>query len=229
MRTIFKCAAADRAGGSDVDGGRPPAGRARLESTMGLMADAVNDPTLRTLAYLAAAALCAAAYASARRVSAGSRASLWWLWLAIAAVLVGFAFLRETDLERTVGRHLRDIAQGRGWYPDRRPVQEFVIAVVAFGAMGAALVGTRLVRHPDWELTFAVMALIYLASFVIIRAVSLHEVDSYLYGRSWHGVRPAALGELAGTVGIGLAAALAVCGSATVGGRRVLHRLLRSP
>ena len=196
---------------------------------MGLASDAINDPMVRTLAYMGAAALCAAAYVSARRVSEGSRPSLWWLWLGIAAVLVGFAFLREPDLERTVGRHVRDIAQARGWYPDRRPLQEFVIAVVSLGAMGAALAGTRLVRHPDWELTFAVMALIYLASFVTIRAVSLHEVDSYLYGRTWRGVRPAALGELAGTAAIGLAAALAVRGSVAAGGKRVLHRLLRSP
>jgi hypothetical protein len=176
-----------------------------------MIASVLNDKTLRVAAYGVAAAL---ALGAGLAPSTRDRRAGWLLpgfWTATCAILAALALSREIDLASRVASIGRDVFRTEGWYPDRRPVQEAsVVAVLAvatcvFGG-GAALLVLR--KHPQLIPGFA--AVLMLATFLAVRAISLHHIDSLLYRRSIGDVQINALAELAAIAAVALAALLAM-------------------
>lgn len=97
----------------------------------------------------------------------------------IVAITLGL-LLVEKALEQSFLYEVTKLAVGEGWYGDRRTFQTALIGL--FGAVGlvgaVALVG--LGRSAGGLGRVAMLFVAALATFAVVRAVSLHEVDGWL-------------------------------------------------
>lgn len=96
----------------------------------------------------------------------------------VLAVFLGIAL--TLDVAGAVADIARRMAGDEGWYGSRRPIQAAVIIVVAALGLAAAvsmwIISTRLFP----EIRTLLVLLMGLISFLVIRAISLHQVDAYL-------------------------------------------------
>jgi hypothetical protein len=77
----------------------------------------------------------------------------------------------------------RALAVSNDWYPDRMIFQEGVIVcLIGFGVVVASL-GLYFARSTSWPAFFSLLASVVLVTFILVRAVSLHNVDRVLYVR----------------------------------------------
>lgn len=176
------------------------------------MTDLLNSNGLRAAAYLVAGMLC---FAASTRGPADADARTLQLvrafWLALAAMLVVLAFSRMFDLGPWLTDRGRDIAEAQGWYDERRRLQSRAVqAIVLMGGFGVLAGVMWFFRAAYREHPIAFIASVYLLSFVLVRAISLHQVDSVLYNHPIEGVRVNALLELAGIGLMMVAAGLAL-------------------
>lgn len=129
---------------------------------------------LRFCAYCTLAAACL--YSA--RGSAKPQARLVGA-VGVLAILFGLALL--FGIAGATVDILREATKADGLYGDRRPVQALVIfAVVAVtGAFGSPAVWMATRTQPS-SVRVVVLGALLLACFVTVRAISLHQVDSYL-------------------------------------------------
>jgi hypothetical protein len=169
------------------------------------LAELFNSNGLRVTAYLLGAALCAVA--SARLYVGGARRTSIAFWIVITLVMATMGLSRMVDLGPLLTEHGRDFARDYGWYEDRRSIQRTAVEVVIIGGVVAACVAAAwLAFAAAPEHPLGALAVVYLTTFVIVRAISLHQVDQLLYNHPVEGVRINALLELAGIGGVCLAA-----------------------
>jgi hypothetical protein len=110
------------------------------------------------------------------------------MWLAVAFVMLCLCFNKQLDLQTLFTDIARVIAKETGWYEDRRGVQKSFILLVLGGA--AAFGGWLMWRFQGfWRSHKLLLAgLLFLLSFVAVRAVSFHHVDVFL-GRRLFGFK----------------------------------------
>jgi hypothetical protein len=149
----------------------------------------IGDPTFlgwaAVFGYFTAAALCLAAGVRERRSALAYRtgASEWllpefWFVLAVALGLLGIN--KQLDLQTWFTQVGRDIATYGGWYESRRPVQAVFVVVVGGCGLSVMWATYRYVCG-SWErYRLGYYGIVYLASFVIIRAASFHHLDVLL-------------------------------------------------
>ncbi|MBN2264751.1 MAG: hypothetical protein JW775_02960 [Candidatus Aminicenantes bacterium] len=148
-------------------------------------------PALAAL-LLAGAALCVANGVRERAAGlppggAGERAA----WLALAAVMAAGAVFELAGIAGRFASWARQMAEARGVYELRRPVQKGLMAAAAAASLGLFLLFMRSVRRPGphralWWTGIGVAA--YTAvSFVSV--VSFHAVD-VARSLAWHGLSP---------------------------------------
>jgi hypothetical protein len=141
----------------------------------------IGDPTVMgwvtVVAYFAAAFLCFREVNRVKR-SAGSREKkLFWSTLTILLVFLGFN--KQLDLQTLLTLTGRRIAIAQGWYENRRVVQLIFVAMIALGGALSVWLTSRLVRkHPDLRL--ALLGVVVLLVFVVVRAASFHHVDQLI-------------------------------------------------
>jgi hypothetical protein len=195
----------------------------------------IGDPTpigwVTIVAYFAASWACWRAAAAEGQRAHGGRsgpAPLWLLlsWRAAAAegqrahgdrsgpapfwlLLTGFLLLlginKQLDLQSALTDFGRRLAREQGWYDRRQEVQALFIALIAaislvvlgaFGWLARAALRSRLL---------ALLGLVFLVSFILIRASSFHQVD-VLIGLRLGGLKWNWILELGGIGCVGLAA-----------------------
>lgn len=141
------------------------------------LADASASDWITVAAYLLAAVIAWRAARAAGHVGQG-RERLFWL---VTTVLLVFLGINELfDFQMVVTAVGKALAVEQGWYEDRRLYQfEFVLGLtaVALAAGGAAL---WLTRGADRSLRWALLGLVFIGAFVLIRAASFHHVDRLL-------------------------------------------------
>jgi hypothetical protein len=169
------------------------------------LASLFNSNELRVTAYLLGAALCAVA--AARLYFGGARRTSVAFWIVLTLVMATMGLSRMVDLGPLLTEHGRDIARDYGWYEDRRSLQRTAVEVVIIaGAVAACIAAAWLAFAAAPEHPLGALAVVYLATFVLVRAISLHQVDQLLYNHPVEGIRINALLELAGIAGVCLAA-----------------------
>lgn len=162
---------------------------------------AIGDPTplgwLTTIAYFGAALLAAFAL---RVAPAGPlpkrRAYLHFWWLMIVA-FTALGINKELDLQSLFTVAAKCLASRDGWYNDRRHVQViFILSAVGLGVLLllAALVHFRKVIG---LVGIAIVGVVFVSTFVVVRAASFHQVD-HLIGTYVLGVRVNGFLELPG-------------------------------
>jgi hypothetical protein len=101
--------------------------------------------------------------------------AFWWVIVCIL-VLIGIGSL--TNLPRYITTFGRNIAYDYGWYRVRRPFQTLGIVGVLLASMFFVVrmrSQFQRLRAPEW---LALLAMGALFNLIIVRAISLHYVDS---------------------------------------------------
>lgn len=170
----------------------------------------IGDPTVLgwtiAISYLIVAVLCWRArrrplindswrLASARR---------FWTWLAFSMLALGIN--KQLDLQTLFTQIGRNLAREQGWMNDRRTVQEWFIVIVALVGISLAVWLIWRTRKACIPYRLAIVGIIFLICFIVIRAASFHHIDQILNWRLFHNVKLNALLEVGGIVIIGLAA-----------------------
>ncbi len=119
------------------------------------------------------------------------------LWLSITLTMVFLGINKQLDLQSFFTAAARVLSKEYGWYAERRFYQTFFIA--ALGVLGLTAITVMLgfyykVRHMHG---IAIVGLLALIVFILIRASSFHYVDSLLSSQVW-GFKMNALLELSG-------------------------------
>ena len=112
------------------------------------------------------------------------------MWLLVAGFLAASSLGRALDVVGQVGDATRSAAIEDGWYDARRWFQRIVVLAIV-GSWSSAVLFAAL-RTPERRRRYVPIAVgvVTLAAFVLIRAVSLHSVDSV----TEHGVGPMDVG-----------------------------------
>ena len=117
-----------------------------------------------------------------RRRGDRTREPLFWLVVAILLVLA--AVYRASGWEHRLGNDLRVVAYGEHWY-GKRPVPQALATVTAVLVMSAsALAAIRYRERVPPSLTLPGLAMLALIGLYLVRVVSLHLVDAFLYAGS---------------------------------------------
>jgi hypothetical protein len=173
------------------------------------LADIFNSNGLRVTAYLLGAALCT--LACVRLYTGGARRTSVAFWVVLALVMATMGVSRMVDLGPLLTEHGRDFARDYGWYEDRRSIQRTAVEVVIIcGVIGACIAAAWLAFAAAPEHPLGALAVVYLTTFVAVRAISLHQVDQLLYNHPVEGVRINALLELSGISAVCLAAVVSL-------------------
>ena len=189
--------------------------------------DATISGILLTIAYLLCAALCwRGAKRSAVSPDVGVKAvelarTRRQFWIGAAILLLALGLERQLNLLGLVTDH------GRAWlvrgdvYDERRAFQlPLILGIAGTGGVGLA-VALIAHRRAGWPIALALTGLAFLLTFVVVRAVSFHDVDGWLH-RPWLGIAATHLIEMGG---IALTAVAAFAFSAAVEGEHRVERL----
>lgn len=129
-----------------------------------------------TVAVYAVAAL-AAWRAGDRGIGTGRERVFWRL----TAVLLAFlAVNKQLDLQSFMTATGRCVAQAEGWYDQRRAVQRTVILALIATAVAAWAGLVVLLRGALARVGLALTGLVFVFSFVLVRAVGFHHMDSLI-------------------------------------------------
>lgn len=139
--------------------------------------DADAADWITVAAYFITALLCLRASDWAKLRGALREARFWW-FSSILLVLLGINEL--LDLQALLTAVGKAHAQAYGWYEDRRQVQ--YVFVLALGAAGiitgiAILWLTQRMAKP---VQVALVGFLFIAVFILLRAISIHHVDELL-------------------------------------------------
>jgi hypothetical protein len=135
----------------------------------------MGDPTVMgwvtVASYVLGAVLCM--ILARRRSIPGGRL----FWGVLALLLVALAVNKQLDLQSAATAIARCVAQLQGWYEARRPFQfRVVVALLAIGAIAAAMLFWRMRRHL-LHIWLALLGICFVASFVAVRAIGFTHVD----------------------------------------------------
>ncbi|HUU70882.1 MAG TPA: hypothetical protein VM186_15245 [Planctomycetota bacterium] len=147
----------------------------------------IGDPTvigwLTTVCYFAAAYLCARAARAVAAQPADSRQGSALFWAILAVLLAGLGFNKQLDLQSLLTNIGREVARSQGWYEQRRGVQELFIAFTMLAGTGLLAFFCVLIRKSLARQGLALLGMVFLACFIVIRASSFHHVDYTLHLR----------------------------------------------
>jgi hypothetical protein len=127
------------------------------------------------------------------------------VWLAVTVLLACLCVNKQLDLQSLFTEIGRVIAYHQGWYEQRRGFQKwFVLGILAV----AAVLGIWFIsRFPGFWRSHKLLTvgLLFLLTFIVVRAVSFHHVDVFLNTRVFNFKMNWVL-ELTGIFLVGLAA-----------------------
>ena len=106
-----------------------------------------------------------------------------FFWLQVALILAVLILLKLTGAQSFVSSEGREAAQSGGWYGDRRVAQ--LVAVVTMAASAALVYPLAVWAYREARYRVPLATVFILLSFVAIRAVSLHQIDAFLYRRTF--------------------------------------------
>lgn len=160
--------------------------------------------------YLVTAVLCTLC-ALQQKANKGQR-NTWW-GLAISMLILGIN--KQQNLTGILTQLVRKNAWQGGWYNSRSDLQLLVVG--AFLLLGFVLLVVLIrfrqsVSQMQW---IAIIGVIFLFSFALIRAVSLHTIDAFLY-TNIAGIQPNWLVEWGGIALVAIPTMLALRKTPTI-------------
>ncbi len=101
-------------------------------------------------------------------------------WFALCGTLVMLGFNKQLDLQTCFTQIGRDMAHSEGWYENRRIVQGIFVLVIFLIGVGIIAAAYWYIRGAWQRYRIAFFGIIYIITFVIIRAASFHHIDIFL-------------------------------------------------
>lgn len=142
----------------------------------------IGDPSWQgwatVLLYLAAMVLALQARRAAFPAATRGRERAFWM---LAALILGaLAVNKQLDLQSALTALGRCMAQAQGWYGQRRPVQ--VAFLVGLAVLAVVFLATllRLMRGSWSRSALPVAGLVFVCTFVLMRAAGFHHLDRLL-------------------------------------------------
>ena len=119
---------------------------------------------------------------------------LWWF---IALMLLVLGINKQLDFQTLITEVGRVLAKRQGWYEQRKTVLAFFVAAIACGCIYSLWFIWRTVENIWKKNRLALVGMVFLVSFILIRATSSHGVDRML-GLNLSGIKMNCLLELGG-------------------------------
>ncbi|MGE3077095.1 MAG: hypothetical protein AB7N24_20395 [Dehalococcoidia bacterium] len=129
--------------------------------------------------FLALGALSLSCFLAGRRSNVTDRRALRFMG-GLAAIL---GLLLITDTIGASVETFRSIARNDGLYQRRRPFQAAVIVAVIIACLLALPALLRIARKTSRHIQAALVGMTILCGFLVVRAISLHQVDAILNRR----------------------------------------------
>ncbi len=170
----------------------------------------IGDPTFMgwftVVAYFITALLCLISALPHRLVFPLQRVSqIRWLWGFFAILLLLLGINKQLDLQSLVTVVGKELALSQGWYQQRRMVQtQFIVAIVIAALLLVSVIG-RAIYAERQTYRLALLGLMFLSCFIVIRASSFHHIDA-LIGWQVVGLRMNWILEIGGIACIAIAA-----------------------
>lgn len=146
---------------------------------------AIGDPTvlgwLTTAAFIVTAVLCGAYALHVERMNPSCpfrRHRVFWWSLMVALLLLGIN--KQLDVQTWLTAAGRDLAKTQGWYAQRRTVQMWFVAGVATVSLALMAFTGWAMRHVWQQHRLALLGILLLVSFVVVRAADIHHVNTVL-------------------------------------------------
>lgn len=127
------------------------------------------------------------------------------LWLLLALLMFGLGVNKQLDFQTLLSDIARIVSRAQGWYEDRRVVQLLFFGLVLVGGIWGAKFLFRLAEGQLQDFRVALLGMVFIVSFVLMRAASFHHMDALL-GRHFGGVRFNVIFEMTGIALIGISA-----------------------
>lgn len=103
----------------------------------------------------------------------------FWFGLFVGLLLLGIN--KQLDLQTALTQVGRDLALQQGWYDQRRAVQFWFVVVIGLSGVISLGVLVGMLRGAVRRHFLAVIGLVFLFCFVVVRAASFHHIDEYLH------------------------------------------------
>ena len=101
-------------------------------------------------------------------------------WRAMSVLLLVLGIIKQLNLLTALTAAGRVLARNQGWYEQRQFVQLAFIALVAMTCLIAAITLLLWARNSPIPTRIALMGTSMVLGFVLIRAVSFHQVDRFI-------------------------------------------------
>lgn len=148
--------------------------------------DTLNLNGVRVAAYLAGSALCLAAFALERGRTRNRALLTVWIGLALLMLVLGLARVIDFGPWLTgLGRHRAEL---EGWYDDRRNIQRSAVEVIIIATVFLGIGLLWLLPRAMRTALPAIVAAVSILGFVLVRAISFHDVDAVLQRDAYHGL-----------------------------------------
>jgi hypothetical protein len=146
----------------------------------------IRDPTLAgwltAVLYLVCSLSC---WKSGREaeVGDGRGSNEHFAWRSISILFLALGINKQLNLLTALTTFGRAVAHLQGWYERRQPLQIVVIGVLAVSCMLVVVVLLIWMRRAPIPTWLALIGTMLIVTFVLIRAVSYHGVDRFLFER----------------------------------------------
>lgn len=142
----------------------------------------IGDPTWQgwatVLVYLGAAALAFRAGRAGFPAATRSRERIFWAVTLL--LLLALAVNKQLDLQSAVTAAGRCLALAQGWYGQRRLLQLGFLLVLTLLALVFLTILLRLLRGSWSRSVLPALGLVFVCTFVLMRAVGFHHADRLL-------------------------------------------------
>jgi len=104
-------------------------------------------------------------------------------WRSIAIVFLALGVNKLLNLETALTAFGRAVAHLQGWYERRQPVQMVLIGLAVMSCVFVVITLLTWMRRAPIATWLALMGTTFTLTFVLIRAISYHDVDRFLLER----------------------------------------------
>ena len=101
-------------------------------------------------------------------------------WLALAVILFALTINKQLDLQSALTAAGRCMAKLQGWYAERKTFQIKFILWIIGASVGTMIFLTWVMRRDLAQMWLALAGLLFLLTFVAIRAAGFHHFDQFI-------------------------------------------------
>lgn len=175
----------------------------------------IGDPDLLswtiTISHLVAGLICLRiGFQRSQGTPLKGQSALQWVWLMLGFSLIFFGLNKQLDLQILLTEVGRILARDAGFFEKRKTIQAIFVAVFATASTIFVFGQLYFTRHRLHEFGFALLGMMCLVAFAIIRAATFYHLERYVNRLPFNGSYLNAALELGGSLLVSLGAVLAL-------------------